>query len=406
MINPTTFINTIFNADVRTILKEIAPGQINCVVTSPPYWNLRSYGEDDQVGIEESIDEYINQMLEITDDLYRVLRDDGTFFLNIGDVYRSSAGKQCSQTKQVSYQWEEPHIGTRRLKDYGGVGNKSLLSIPYRIAFAMTLRGWLLRNILIFHKKNCMPSSAKDRFTVDFEPMFFFTKSEKYYFETQFEPVSESYAKDKRPKGVMRQRFYAKSKYNTEEYGSKQFDGTIEDIDGEDKTGLGRIKRSVWSLVSQPLKIKHFAAFSEALVETPIRACCPLEVCSVCLTPFKPLVEPSAAYAELLGKSWTPEQDSSDDDRMEMGFNKTSNKKVACCADYVMNGYESVCKCGAPSQSGICLDPFMGSGTSAVVAKKLGRRFIGIEINAEYIGYAWDRINQAVPGSLLLKKEM
>jgi DNA modification methylase len=271
-------------------------------------------------------------------------------------------------------------------------------------------QGWLLRNTIIWHKRSCTPSPVKDRFTVDYELFFFFTKSGKYYFKTQFEPLSESYKKDKRPKGVMRNKFYENSKY-AQPYnadGSAMFDETIS-LDCKPSSEMsehGRIKRSVWSLKPQPLNVKHFATFPEALIITPMRSCVPERVCAGCGRPFVPIMKPTEEYAKLLGKSWTPEQDASSDDRMNMGFNKTSAKKTACGAQYFFDGYDVKCSCNAGFVPGIALDPFMGSGTVGVVAKKLERSYIGFEINSDYINIATERINSAVYGDITITEEL
>jgi DNA modification methylase len=149
----------IATGDALTVLGQIPTGSLHSCVTSPPYWLLRDYEVEAQLGLEPTPQEYVNRLVQVFDEVFRVLRDDGTCWIVLGDTYL----------------------------------NKSLALIPDRFAIAMCAAGWLLRNRIIWHKPNGTPSSVKDRFTVDFEEMFFFAKSEQYYFEQQFVPFSESF---------------------------------------------------------------------------------------------------------------------------------------------------------------------------------------------------------------------
>jgi len=273
---------------------------------------------------------------------------------------------------------------------------------------------WRLRNIICWYKPNAMPSSVRDRFSVDWEPIFFFSKSKKYWFEQQFDPLSEVYLKDKRPFNILRQRLYPRSKYVKEHYGSNQFKtkklvgyrdaipvgganieyGGINDPIAHKETeqrmrerGV-RSKRCVWRIPTQPFKDAHFATFPEKLIEPMIKAGCPEFICKKCGKAREAILEPSEEYKKLLGKSW--HNHSAD---AEQGA--TQKTGIATTADYKLKGY-SDCHCNAGWNKGIILDPFMGSGTTAVVAKKLGRNYVGIELNLNYIKMAEKRLQQEV----------
>ena len=187
--------NKIYQGDCIEELKKLPNETINCVMTSPPYWALRDYGIDGQLGLEPTFQEYITKLCDIFDEVKRVLKREGTCWVNIGDTYASGGGasrhKGYNDPKYPNGrtgEFEEPNTNPQN-----GATEKSLCQIPSRFAIEMTNRGWILRNTIIWHKPNCMPSSIKDRFTVDFEYVFFFVKNKKYWFETQYEPIqSES----------------------------------------------------------------------------------------------------------------------------------------------------------------------------------------------------------------------
>ena len=158
--------------------KKVGDGQINCVMTSPPYYALRDYGVDGQLGLEDTPDEFIENLCDGFLEIKRILRDDGSCWVNLGDTYAGS-----------SYYFSE----TRKKKDFKEFARpKSQMLMPHRFAIGMVERGWILRNTIIWHKTNPMPESAKDRFTNDFEYLFFFVKSPQYYYKKQYEPILQS----------------------------------------------------------------------------------------------------------------------------------------------------------------------------------------------------------------------
>ena len=189
----------LINDDVLKALKTIETESIQCVITSPPYWNLRDYGVEGQLGLESTFEEYINKLCNIFDEVKRVLKKDGSIYVNIGDTYSTVSG---SMDKGKWSQPKNPALDNfmpEKLK------SKCLCQIPSRFAIEMCNRGWILRNTIIWQKPNAMPSSAKDRFNNDFEYVYFFVKNEKYKFNTQMEDCKFK-VKDNRPAGMVRSR--------------------------------------------------------------------------------------------------------------------------------------------------------------------------------------------------------
>lgn len=180
--------NTVQCGDSLELLRQLPDESIDCCITSPPYWALRDYGVDGQLGTEESVEEYLEKLCSIFDNVSRVLKTKGTCWVNLGDTY--SGTKHGKTDEKMARYLKEASQGIHKKR--GEWPEKCLLQIPSRFAIEMCHRGWILRSEIIWHKPNVMPSSVKDRFTVDFEKLFFFTKSEQYWFETQYEPHSEA----------------------------------------------------------------------------------------------------------------------------------------------------------------------------------------------------------------------
>ena len=355
-------------------MKQIPEKSVDMVITSPPYFNLRDYGADGQIGLEDNFNDYLDNLIAVFNEVHRVLKDGGSLWINISDVYSKQA----------------------------------LLCIPDRLKLKMIENGWICRNEIIWHKPNAMPSSAKSRFNNDYEKLYFFTKKQKYYFETQYEPlktavsantaVTKALTKENSKyvsleqeasvrQGMNKKRgqklVYLRKNLPTQEefvefmrskttidiiaensnlkrskiehwfrrdeggfaYPSaedwntikwliddwgeqfKKIDEQLNDITVETDDILknvdkGRIKRAVWSINTKPFKGCHYAPYPEELIKTPILACCPV--------------------------------------------------------------------------GGVVLDPFIGSGTTAVVAIQNGRNFIGFDLSKEYCGIANERISETM----------
>jgi site-specific DNA-methyltransferase (adenine-specific) len=267
--------NVILQGDCLSRLKELPDESINCIITSPPYYGLRDYGVEGQIGLELTLEDYLSKMLEITKELKRVLKKDGSMYWNHGDCYGGSGTGQKPQHKGKLTSGQFDSMTTQKIFDMRNnstLPDKCLSFQNFRLVNKMMdSQGWILRNVIIWHKPNAMPSSAKDRFNVDFEPVFFFVKSKKYYFEQQFEPLKES--------------TFNRCKYP---YDHNKADKTT--MAGLSKYGYrpeehkGRTMRTTWKITTKSFKEAHFAVYPEKLVETPIKASCPEQ--GIVLDPF------------------------------------------------------------------------------------------------------------------------
>ena len=173
--------NHIFVGDSREVLKCFPDAIVNTTVTSPPYYNLRDYGEENQIGLEESLDDYIEQLCIVFDEVHRVTKDDGTFWLNIGDCY-ANKGEIPSDGRKGFSRTSGMGIADKTIE---GLTTKDLIGVPWRVAFALQKRGWILRSDIIWAKKNPIPESVKDRPTSSHEHIFLFSKQPKYYFDSE-----------------------------------------------------------------------------------------------------------------------------------------------------------------------------------------------------------------------------
>jgi site-specific DNA-methyltransferase (adenine-specific) len=215
--------------DVRTSLKNLADGSVQCVVTSPPYWGLRDYGRDDQIGLEATPELYVSALVSVFNDVRRVLRDDGTLWLNLGDSYAGN-NSRASNNGRAGYGNAREGV-FERIGD--GLKTKDLVGIPWRVAFALQADGWYLRQDIIWHKPNPLPESVKDRCTKAHEYIFLLSKSSRYYFD--YEAIKEP---------------------------------TVNSLDK-------RNRRDVWTVPVKPFKGAHFATFPESLITPCILAGCP-----------------------------------------------------------------------------------------------------------------------------------
>jgi DNA modification methylase len=361
------YLNKIICGEALSTLKTLPEESVDCIVTSPPYWALRDYGVEGQLGLETTFQEYITKLCDIFDEVKRVLKNTGTCWVNMGDTYISKGESRHAGYTDPKY--TNGRIG--RMSEANAlpqsIPEKCLAQIPSRFAIEMTNRGWILRNEIIWYKPNCMPSSVKDRFTVDFEKVFFFVKNKKYWFEQQLDEYTEPI---NRWGGNMVKRLNG-----ADEYGMKQR------IRNYRPVVEGKNKRCVWKVTTKPFKEAHFATYPPDLIEPMILAGCPKEVCIKCGKPRERILERIGDSADG-GKMY----DDNRPDGMIMrsaGFHqKVESKEI---------GYTD-CGCNVGFKCGIVLDPFFGSGTTGLVAKKQNKHYIGIELNPEYIKIANKRI--------------
>ena len=310
--------NAILFGDALLELKKIPIESIDIIITSPPYWGLRDYGAPGQLGLEKTPEQYVDKMVKIFREAKRVLKNEGTLWLNLGDSYVSGKSRYSSGAQTLSGKTRgEPVNGNKPdLRHHKFLKDKDLAGIPWRVAFALQADGWYIRQDIIWHKPNPMPESVTDRCTKSHEYIFLMSKSPKYYFETIKEKANYDGRKQEKMRGSSK---YTDKKIvpgNTPHTFASRGHVRWQTVGGEKM----RNKRSVWTVPNQPLREAHFATFPEALIEPIVLAGCP--------------------------------------------------------------------------KGGIVLDLFMGSGTVAVVAKKLDRNYIGVEINPEYIKIAKRRLAQ------------
>jgi DNA modification methylase len=311
------YLNRIICGDSLTVLRRLPSECVDCVVTSPPYWSLRDYGVKNQLGLEASPGEYIERLSAIFDEVRRVLKPAGTCWVNLGDAYSTRSSKTGKTTKHP--QPILPPASNRALdfkRPPSSLPAKCLVQLPARFALAMIDHGWILRNEIIWHKPNCLPQSARDRFTVNFERVFFFVKQRRYYFRQQFEPLQG--------RERLLHRMINPESRRKRIYGDKYISAINPRSAEASRLRIlrrGRNKRCVWRIAVRPFRGEHFAVYPPGLIETPIQAGCP--------------------------------------------------------------------------EGGVVLDPFMGSGTTALVARQLGRNFVGIELNPKYVTLARQRLGHA-----------
>lgn len=373
--NPNPNLN-ILCGDALTQLQTLEPESVDCCISSPPYWALRDYKCDGQLGLEPTFVEYINKLVTIFDEVKRVLKKTGSCWVVIGDTYNASkAGNtnvRCKANSQEFNKLETSELPT-----------KSLCLIPERFAISMVDHGWILRNKIVWFKPNCMPSSAKDRFTVDWECVFFFVKQQKYFFETQYEPALNP--EDDVRRAIKTSKYNIKNSYFGKHYhNNKQTEQQI-----RAQMALGRIKRCVWKISTKPFSGAHFAVFPPQLVEPMIRAGSPEYICNKCQEPRKLQYEETRIATRPGFDVGNGKSGHTDDPNGALHRSDLSKYRQQIIRN---NQMLSDCGCNAGFHSSVVLDPFMGSGTVGLVALQNARNFIGIELNPDYIQLARKRL--------------
>jgi DNA modification methylase len=384
----------IINADVMDGLAQLGDGSVHCVVTSPPYWGLRDYGVPGQLGLEPTLGEHIEAMVKVFREVRRVLRKDGTLWLNYGDSYAANGTKQSGRNDagRNFTGGGGNKLGSGNPGQLGsiiadsGLKHKDLCGVPWRVAFALQADGWWLRQDIIWSKPNPMPESIKDRCTKAHEYLFLLAKSERYYFDA--DAICEETTKPPGSNG---------------NFGNKNADARIRALTGNMAPGVEylnketRNKRSVWEIATQPFPEAHFATFPPALIEPCIKAGTSEKGCCV-----------------KCGAPWAREIARNDVDQSANEVIKTDGVpglKSGTSADRVRKlsgstyqhvrggtiGWLPACKCGATTVPCTALDPFGGSGTTGLVADRLKRNAILIELNPEYAAMAEKRIRGDSP---------
>lgn len=379
-------IDTIKHMPALDYLRGLPDNSIHCCVTSPPYYGLRDYSADGQIGLEDTPAAYVARLVEVFEEVRRVLRTDGTCWINLGDSYNSAGGTHGGGK----------HVQNRKVQAHGlgrvpGLKPKDLIGIPWRVAFALQDAGWWLRSDIIWHKPNPMPENVTDRPTKAHEYVFLLTKSVRYFYDANAirEPNSPGSVK----------RFGITQNGQTRKWDTddnkrdNRTDGTKSNQGFRDYVPQGRNKRTVWTVATEPSSIPHFAMFPQALIEPMILAGCPATVCSECGAGYVRVVERESHQGPKRLNDPAPYTIGPMERLGKEGKNHSQFSKSRF-GDNVSKtlSFSPSCTCNAAMSAGITLDPFMGTGTTALVAKKHGRHWLGCDINSDTVDLANARI--------------
>jgi DNA modification methylase len=362
-------------------LRSLPDASVHCCVTSPPYWGLRDYGHDGQIGLESTPEAYVARMVEVFREVRRVLREDGTVWLNLGDSY-AGGGKGGGG----SFEGERPGWTAHGRMDGHGLKPKDLVGIPWRVAFAMQADGWWLRQDIIWAKPNPMPESVRDRCTKSHEYLFLLAKGQRYYYDA--EAVKEAGATGP---------WDAMPPIGGVKHASNEFHGGRVHSGKRPASSGTRNRRSVWTITPKPYRGAHFSVMPPKLVEPCVRAgtsergCCPQ-----CGEPWERVVErdrqPTRPGVESKVYAVPPVAEGSPL-RSHTGDICGNRDPMRHCTVTQTAGWRPTCTC--PTHDPIpctVLDPFVGSGTTLAVAIANGRSAIGIELNPAYVPLIEQRI--------------
>jgi site-specific DNA-methyltransferase (adenine-specific) len=363
-----SLVDTVICGDALEVMRDFPDGFIDCCVTSPPYWGLRDYGVAGQLGLEKTPEEYVDKMVEVFAEVKRVLKKEGTLWLNLGDSYASdSKGSGGTHYPDGRPYKQLTNAGSRYnvRKCEHGLKPKDLCGIPWRIALALQADGWYLRQDIIWSKPNPMPESVTDRCTKAHEYIFLLSKSARYYYDA--EAIKETATTKPHPRGNI----------TIKDIGGRASSQNVTDPQAVFAPDGKANKRSVWTVATAPYKEAHFATFPPKLIEPCILAGCPKQVCKKCgkarvrITENKPMELKRSNRRNELG--------------MNYAKGTPSSGTMVSPPEHKTTGWTD-CGCNAGFRPGIVFDPFMGSGTVAEVAIKLKRSYTGSEIKQKYIG--------------------
>ena len=355
----------IYTNDASEQLQQLPAESIHMAMTSPPYWNLRDYGVDGQLGLEDSAEDYVSNIADVMDEVKRVLRPDGSLWLNLGDTYDS----------------------------------KDLQQIPARVALELQNRGWILRNRVTWTKPNPMPQSVKDRLNDTTEAIFHFVKERDYWYD--LDAIREPHAQSSKGR--------AKNAGGHGGWGAHDIDelshGGLDKPISEQLSPAGKNPGDVFEVTTKPFPEAHFAVYPPELVEKPLKATCPPKVCAECGSPYEREVE-RTTYSGEYGiedeeatktreEALEEHKDNPDGYASAQGRNLGGRqyRKWKRNNPDEFKGWTPTCDCDTDAtEAGIALDPFAGAGTTLLKAKELGRKFTGIELNPEYADMARARV--------------
>jgi site-specific DNA-methyltransferase (adenine-specific) len=322
-------LNRILVGDARARLRQLPEAFVDCVVTSPPYFRLRNYQEPGQLGLEEHVQLWVNELRGVLAELARVLVPSGSVWLNLGDTY--STGRE-------------------------GAPIKSLLLGPERLALTLQADGWLIRNKIIWAKRNPMPSPVRDRLSSTWEVFYLLVRQRDYFFD--LDAIRVPHASSKKP--ARKKRGWS---VPPDWRVSTSSNTGLDALNAEGRVGhpLGKNPGDVWFLSTAAYRGAHHAVFPLALAERPILASCPERRCRRCRLPWK----------------------------------RATIRKLGHLA--VRGELRATCGCGSDWEPGVVLDPFIGSGTTAIAAELHGRNWLGVELNPDFARLARERMAAARP---------
>jgi site-specific DNA-methyltransferase (cytosine-N4-specific) len=384
-------VNDILCGDALAVLKSLPSDYIQCVVTSPPYFRLRDYGVEGQIGLEETPQEYIAKLVEVFREVRRVLRHNGVCWINCGDTYATPLNTENKVFGNPEFNGKRPSrelTKTPKRTTPPGFKPKDLMMIPARLAIALQDDGWYLRSDCIWHKPTAMPESVTDRPTSAHEHVFLLAKSEQYYYDADAirEPLKAktftTFGTKHREQGND-----ALGMVKSDNWGR-----TVEERRPKLNTAgeiAGANKRNVWTVSSQPYADAHFATMPPKLVEPCILAGASPKACEHCLSPWTRMIERTPMIIRNGPKSGNYGSRTTD------GLSGT----MIAPSEARTVGWMPTCKCKNNTGSGKCviLDPFMGAGTVGLVALQHSRNYLGIELNPTYIDLAKKRIATVQP---------
>ena len=419
----TNGVASLYWADAREI--PLPDASVHCVVTSPPYWGQRDYGlgqweggapdcdhrlreyiaasglegsaatanhqqdswpggvcgrcgavhQQTGIGLEPTLAEHVGNIVEVLREVRRVLRPDGTVWLNYGDGY-SSGNRATYRSGASDNKGHQVQDDQSRPATPAGLKPKDLLGLPWRIAFALQDDGWWLRSAIVWNKPNPMPESVQDRPSSAYEMVFLLTKRATYYYDADaIREPSKSSGRVVQP-------------YNDEAKNNGHENRTTAGLTTGMTVGNYANARDVWTIATQPRAIKHFATFPDALPRRCILAGTSEHgVCADCGAPWERAK--SKAEGGYTGKNWAHSDQSAVTGKTKSGGHREWNESRSPQTV----GWRPTCECDAPVVPAVVLDPFVGSGTTAAVAQSLGRRAVGLDLNAQYLEIAKKRIS-------------
>jgi len=394
--------------DVREVLDTLPAQSVHMGVTSPPYWGLRNYQAGSQeIGSEPTFEQHVEVIVDVMARVHRVLRNDGVFWFNYGDAYARS---ETAGVKKEGSSKERLNIEQRKsLGIPGDCKDGDLIGMPWQIAFALRDWGWYLRTDVIWHKPNAMPESVTNRPTRSHEYMFLLSKSKRYFYDIEAtkEPYAESTLKEARTDYTGQEtKDYANANAQLPSASKRRILESVRKGGGRQKRDVWADPTAVWSIPVQPYRGGHFATFPERLVEPCILAgtsgggCC-----GACGVGYRRLVEKEPIPDDVKAKfEEARARTAADTGRTDGHTNyrpnfkrgtKTIGWQPAC--DCVYDGPNSEVAPIVDAEPCVVLDPFCGSGRAGMVARRLGRSFIGIELNVDYAGQALENIYGVEP---------